>query len=64
MARYTPLIDVLYRIANRDPDSDDWRSSTPSDAEYEAHKTWAIERYGLEAWHIYTNDNWIPISDV
>jgi hypothetical protein len=48
--------DALVAIGWRDPDGTS--PTMPTDAQYEAHKRWAVETYGEETWLIYKGHNW------
>lgn len=52
---------VLQAIGSRDPDGG---SVEPTDADYAAHKAWAVETYGASAWDRYIAGGWAEVSDV
>jgi hypothetical protein len=55
------MIDALRAIRECDPDGD---LVEPSSKDYEAHRTWAIETYGMEVWKVYISDNWSESSEL
>jgi hypothetical protein len=53
-------LEILNAIARRDPDG---MPDEPSQADYDAHKRWAIDAYGIDAWREYNGDAWAPYVD-
>lgn len=49
------LQDILYTISAMDPDG---MPDEPTDADYDAHEKWAVDKYGYEIWDMYVNTNW------
>lgn len=45
----------LRDIESRDPDGGE---REPTDADYAAHKAWAVKAYGPEAWAVYVAGGW------
>lgn len=50
-----PIRDALEQIERRDPSG--WESQ-PTDADYAAHRAWAVATFGQGAWDTYTNASW------
>ncbi|MET0711085.1 MAG: hypothetical protein ABWZ30_01075 [Jiangellaceae bacterium] len=49
---------ALYAIQARDPDGDEYRTTAPSEADYDRHRRWAIEAYGPDVWAQYKQGGW------
>lgn len=48
-------IRALKTIQAEDPDG---KPDKPTEADYEAHKVWAIDRFGQSVWNEYCSGNW------
>jgi hypothetical protein len=46
---------ALVDIRSKDPDGG---STQPTQADYDAHKTWAISTYGKDVWDVYRQSQW------
>jgi hypothetical protein len=55
------LLRMLKTIEEYDPDGGE---RMPTEADYVAHKTWAVTAYGADVWALYRKGNWAPRSDV
>lgn len=57
------LYHALKEIEARDPDGSEYRTTPPIEADYAAHKAWAIETFGQEIWDRYAPGGWDPAPD-
>lgn len=54
------LLPALNAIMHRDPDGG---QHEPTEADYAAHRAWALEAYGPEVWAVYTAGGWDDPAD-
>jgi len=55
-----PEYEALRIIERADPDGGE---KEPTDADHDAHRRWAVERFGREVWERYSRGGWGRESD-